>query len=224
MFRVSCQEEDEESQDAFQMGFGFTQSKPKAQAKKTTKESVAKSSRSSRASAKRKGKSPKAAEREEKELKALQDGAEEAVKKLEQLSPKCLWNKTLTEREVTARLSRASSLLVNLTLVESEEVGGLKNQLQTKLEEVQQSKTLIAQLQSWSGDLEEILFRSSAFVKWFCSIDSTLQQTLLLHLGTKMIEAFDAVPPFRHLSTVARICVLSSVRNKRYGLLVPFKV
>lgn len=185
---LGWQEETDDDADPFPLG--FQQSRPKAKAKAATKSSAGKtSSKASKAT-----KTPKKSHRdkEEKDNQALKEASEEAIKKLEQLTPKGLWNKRLSEKETASRLNQAASLVSDLAIAATSNAAGfsgLKHQLETTLTEVERSRSFVSQLQNWSGDLAETFLRSSSFVKWFGAIDSVLQQAILVNLGTKLIEA-----------------------------------
>ena len=116
------------------------------------------------------------------------------LKKLEQINPKSLWSRTLTDREINVRLSKSASVLSELTRLEAfegAEVGGLKNNLEHKLREVEQSKSFMAQLQSWEGSLEADFLLTSQFRVFFNELgDDTLQQAILMHMGSKLLEDF----------------------------------
>ena len=118
------------------------------------------------------------------------------LKKLEQINPKSLWSRTLTDREINVRLSKSASVLSELTRLETfegAEVGGQKNHLESKLREVEQSKSFISQLQSWDGTLESEFLLTSHFRVFFKELgDDTLQQAILMHMGSKLLEDFCA--------------------------------
>jgi hypothetical protein len=182
-------------------GFGFARSQPKSKAK-------ASKAKGARKRAKSPCKSPretkKVKEKDfEKELKELSSECEETMQKLEQLHPKALWNRTLTDREIGSRMQKASSLFSRLSQMEtlhSADVGGLKSQLEQQLRSIESNKALVGQLQSWGGDLQEEFLRSSAFTRLFSNLDNTMQQTILMHIGTKLLEALGIVAVFFFIS------------------------
>ena len=79
--------------------------------------------------------------------------------------------------------------LGNLETFGEADVSGLMEQISKKLREVETSKSLVAQLQAWAGDLEADFLRSSSFSRFFKDLESPLQQTILMQLGSKLLEA-----------------------------------
>lgn len=139
--------------------------------------------------------SPTKTDKVEKEYKHKEDAAEEALKKLEVLTAKCFWNKNLTERDIASRMNKASTSVTDLSSLDTadysgaDNVNGLCNQLESRLKEVELSQSFVAQIQDWKGDLEASFLRSSSFTTWFKSLDVQLQQAILMHVGSKLIEA-----------------------------------
>ena len=179
-------------------GFGFLRSQPKSKAK-ASKAKAARPKEKAVATPKR-ARSPQRSPREknskdkdlQNSLKDLETECEEATQKLGQLHPKALWNRAVTDREIGSRMQKASSLLSRLSQMEtlhSADVGGLKSHLEQQIRSVESNKTLVAQVQSWGGDHQDDFLRSSLFTRFFLNLDSTMQQTIVMHLGTKMLEA-----------------------------------
>lgn len=165
--------------------FGFQSSRPKSKAKaKSVRSAPTKQSKS-----KIPRMSPSKTDKAEKELKIKEEAAEEALKKLDVLTAKCFWNKNLGERDVASRMNKASSAVTDLSSFDLDGGNGLCTQLESRLREVELSKSFVAQIQEWKGDLEDSFLRSTNFATWFKNLDSQLQQTLLMHLGGKLIEA-----------------------------------
>jgi hypothetical protein len=139
-------------------------------------------------------KSPKGSPREkdsvrEKEIKAE---AEAILAKLEQINPKTLWNRTLTDKEMGSRLRQATALLSELGQKESlgsVTFGGLKNDLEQRVRSIESHKSMVNQLWSWTCNLDEPFLLSAAFVRFFQELDQPMQQTVLMHMGTKLLEA-----------------------------------
>jgi Zn-dependent metalloprotease len=182
----SLQEEAAPELPEFDLGFNKSRLKPEAKVKQLAKSPKTTQSKPSKSNKKV---SKAAKDKEDKEAQSVRD-AEDAIKKLEQLTPKCLWNKTVTERETVARLNRTATLVSDLAMqTDNDDISGLKSQLEAKLNEVERSKSLIDQLQGWSGDVGETFLRSSSFISWFKSVHDSLQQTILMHLGNKLLEA-----------------------------------
>jgi hypothetical protein len=172
-------------------GFGFAQkSQPKAKGKsKSTRPPQRSHSKVHTPSKGKKGKqSPGCTE---KESKAKEEAAEEALKKLDQVTTKSLWNKILNDREVGARMSKAASHVTELSELEvmgSTSVLALREQIETRLQAVELSKSLVHQIQNWSGELNAGFLLSTSFADWFVDLDGQLQQTILMQMGHKLIE------------------------------------
>ena len=171
-------------------GFGFAQkSQPKAKGKsKSTRPPQRSHSKAHTPSKAKKVKQPQSCT--EKESKAKEE-AEEALKKLDQVTAKCLWNKILNDREVGARMSKAASHVTELSELEvmgSTSVLALREQIETRLQAVELSKSLVHQIQIWSGELNAGFLLSTSFADWFVDLDEQLQQTILMQMGHKLIE------------------------------------
>ena len=171
--------------------FGFAQkSQPKAKCKPRASLSVKKSQMKGNTPSKaKKTKQPPSCA--EKESKAKEEAAEEALKKLDQVTAKCLWNKILNDREVGTRMSKAASHITELSELEvmgSIGVSALREQIETRLQAVELSKSLVHQLQNWSGELNAGFLLSTSFADWFVDLDGQLQQTVLMQMGHKLIE------------------------------------
>lgn len=187
-----------EDSDSDSHNFGFVRSQPKAKprsgkAKATHPRSVVKKktgkiqrSRSPRGSPKDK------ASFSEKEIQSKTEEVEATLAKLEQINPKTLWNRTLTEKEMGSRLKVATTLLSELGQIESLEsvtFGGLKNRLEQQVRAVESHKSMVSQLLLWKCNLEEPFLLSTAFAQFFKELDQPTQQTVLIHIGNKLLEA-----------------------------------
>jgi hypothetical protein len=171
-------------------GFGFAQkSQPKAKGKsKSTRPPQRSHSKVHTPSKAKKVKQPPSCT--EKESKAKEE-AEEALKKLDQVTSKCLWNKILNDREVGARMSKAASHvteLLELEVMGSTSALALREQIETRLQAVELSKSFVHQIQNWSGELNAGFLLSTSFADWFVDLDGQLQQTILMQMGHKLIE------------------------------------
>ena len=142
-------------------------------------------------------KSPKGSPREkdsltEKEIEAKTEEAQAILAKLEQINPKTLWNRTLTEKEMGSRLHKATAMLAELGQKESLEsvtFGGLKGELEQRIRSIESHKSMVSQLLSWSCNLEEPFLLSASFVRFFQELEQPMQQTVLMHIGAKLLEA-----------------------------------
>ena len=139
--------------------------------------------------------SPNKTDKAEKDLKNKEEAAEEALKKLDVFTAKCFWNKNLSERDIASRMNKAASSMTDLSSCDivgyndADKVIGLCNQIESRLKELDLSKSYVAQTQEWDGDLEALFLRSSHFATWFKDLDMQLQQAILMHMGSKLIEA-----------------------------------
>jgi hypothetical protein len=185
----------EDSDGSSNRNFGFASSTvPKrkgrpSKAKATPARSVQK--RKEKVRTAQRSKSPKGSPREkcssnEKDIQARKFEVDGILVKLEQINPKTLWNRTLTEKEIGVRLHKATTLLHELGQIEPLE--GLKNELEQRVRSIESHKSMVSQLLSWTCNLEEPFLLSAAFVQFFKDLDTNLQQIVVIHIGTKLLE------------------------------------
>jgi hypothetical protein len=183
----------EDSNDGSDKNFGFARSgmpKRKGRSSKAKATPVRSQLKKKDRKAQR-SKSPKGSPREkgssnEKDIQAKKFEVDGILVKLEQINPKTLWNRTLTEKEIGVRLHKATTLLHELGQIEPLE--GLKNELEQRVRSIESHKSMVSQLLSWTCNLEEPFLLSAAFVQFFKDLDNNLQQIVVIHIGTKLLE------------------------------------
>lgn len=88
-------------------------------------------------------------------------------------------------------MSKAASHVTELSELEvmgSTSALALREQIETRLQAVELSKSLVHQIQIWSGELNAGFLLSTSFADWFVDLDGQLQQTILMQMGHKLIE------------------------------------
>ena len=78
--------------------------------------------------------------------------------------------------------------LLELEVMGSTSALALREQIETRLQAVELSKSFVHQIQNWSGELNAGFLLSTSFADWFVDLDGQLQQTILMQMGHKLIE------------------------------------
>jgi hypothetical protein len=119
---------------------------------------------------------------------------ESSFQKLEQVTAAALWNGTLKEREVNARLASGSQAMQSLT--EAKVLGTappkadeLIVKLEEKMAEIDQARTFFAMAKSYKGQDQETQAILEAFAKWAHILDPSLAGSILMQLINSMLEA-----------------------------------